>query len=393
MNQPKSKMAWLWENMKGKRVLFVLGLIGTVVYSSMQIVVPYFSGKIVDTFLSSDEAAARVSSDLKTFYTLIAMMIGLTVFRVVVVYLDCMAFEHVSQSVLANIRNYLFNKMQYQDMTFYATYRTGDLMTRMTGDMDAIRHNIAWVIRAIVESLTLYLAAAIYFCFMNWKLALSILIISPLILAIIRVFKREVAPLHALLREKFSVLNTTAQENISGNKVVKAFAREQYEIDKFDVSNVDYKDTNVKTNLTWVKYFPFVETCANSLPIILLLVGGLFIINGQLTIGDYVAFSGLIWAIANPMRMLGNIMNEFQRFSAASTKVMEIYYSEPEIYDAEDAIAHPEPIKGKIEFKNVSFMYSDGTENVLNDISFTINPGETVAIMGLDSGTMMRKRT
>lgn len=382
MNPPKSKMAWLWENMKGRRIMFIVGLIGTVIYSSMQLVVPYFSGKIVDTFLSSEEAILRINAEKETFFTLIAMMIGLTVLRVVIVYLDCMAFEHVSQSVLANIRNYLFNKMQYQDMTFYATYRTGDLMTRMTGDMDAIRHNIAWVIRAIVESLTLYLAAAIYFCFMNWRLALSILIISPLILAIIRVFKKEVAPMHALLREKFSVLNTTAQENISGNKVVKAFAREQYEIDKFDVSNVDYKDTNVKTNLTWVKYFPFVETCANSLPIILLLVGGLFIINGQLTVGDYVAFSGLIWAIANPMRMLGNIMNEFQRFSAASTKVMEIYYSEPDIFDAPDAIAHPEPLKGKIEFKNVSFMYSDGTDNVLNNVSFTINPGETVAIMG-----------
>ena len=382
MNPPKSKMAWLWENMKGRRIMFIVGLIGTVIYSSMQLVVPYFSGKIVDTFLSSEEAILRINAEKETFFTLIAMMIGLTVLRVVIVYLDCMAFEHVSQSVLANIRNYLFNKMQYQDMTFYATYRTGDLMTRMTGDMDAIRHNIAWVIRAIVESLTLYLAAAIYFCFMNWRLALSILIISPLILAIIRVFKKEVAPMHALLREKFSVLNTTAQENISGNKVVKAFAREQYEIDKFDVSNVDYKDTNVKTNLTWVKYFPFVETCANSLPIILLLVGGLFIINGQLTVGDYVAFSGLIWAIANPMRMLGNIMNEFQRFSAASTKVMEIYYSEPDIFDAPDAIAHPEPLKGKIEFRNVSFMYSDGTDNVLNNVSFTINPGETVAIMG-----------
>lgn len=382
MNQPKSKTAWLWENMKGKRIVFVLGLIGTVVYSSMQLVVPYFSGKIVDTFLSSDEAAASVSSNLKYFYTLIAMMIGLTLFRVLVVYLDCMAYEYVSQSVLANIRNYLFNKMQYQDMTFYSKYRTGDLMTRMTGDMDAIRHNIAWIVRAVVESVTLYSAAAIYFCIMNWQLALSILIISPLILAIIVVFKKEVAPLHALLREKFSILNTTAQENISGNKVVKAFAREQYEIDKFDVSNRDYQATNIKTNLTWVKYFPFVETCANSLPIILLLVGGMFIINGKLTVGEYVSFSGLIWAIANPMRLLGNIMNEFQRFSAASTKVMEIYYSEPEIFDAKDAVAHPEPLKGKIEFRNVSFMYDDGTDNVLNNVSFTINPGETVAIMG-----------
>ena len=382
MKYPKTKMAWLWENMEGRRLLFILGLLGTVAYNTMQIIVPYFSGRIVDIFLSSEEAIKRIDTQRDTFYTLIALMIGLTILRVIIVYADCMAFEHVSQTLLSNVRNFLFNKMQYQDMTFYAKYRTGDLMTRMTGDMDAIRHNIAWVIRAIVESIVLYSAVAIYFLILNWKLALAILFISPFILLIIVKFKKEVAPMHALLREKFSILNTNAQENISGNKVVKAFAREPYEIDKFDVTNKDYKETNVKTNLTWLKYFPYVETCANSLPIILLLVGGIFIINGELTMGEYVSFSGLTWAISNPMRLLGNIMNEFQRFSAASDKVMELYYSEPEIVNAPDAIDHPEPLEGKIEFKNVSFMYSDGTEDVLKDISFSINPGETVAIMG-----------
>lgn len=382
MNYPKSKMAWLWENMKGKHLLFILGFIGTIIYNTMQLVVPYFSGKIVDTFLSSDEAILRINTERSYFYSLIALMIGLTIFRVFVVYITCMAFEHVSQTLLANVRNHLFQKMQYQDMTFFSKYRTGDLMTRMTGDMDAIRHNIAWVIRAIVEAIVLYSAVSIYFLILSWKLALAILILSPLILFIITRFKKEVAPMHTLLREKFSVLNTNAQENISGNKVIKAFAREEYEINKFDETNIDYKDTNIKTQLTWVKYFPFVETCANSLPIILLVVGGLFIINGELTMGEYVSFSGLIWAISNPMRMLGNILNEFQRFSSASDKVMELYYAEPGIVDAPDAIAHPEPLKGKIEFKNVSFIYDDGTDEVLKDISFTVNPGETVAIMG-----------
>jgi ATP-binding cassette subfamily B protein len=111
-------------------------------------------------------------------------------------------------------------------------------------------------------------------------------------------------------------------------------------------------------------------------------VGGIFLINGGITMGEYVAFSGLTWALANPMRQLGNIMNEFQRFSAASTKVMELYYSEPAIVDAEDAVDHPERFEGKVEFRDVSFQYDDGILPVLHDISFTIKPGETVAIMG-----------
>lgn len=379
---PKSKIAWLWENIEGYRIVLILGVIGTLVYSCMQLIVPYFSGRIVDEFLTDGDVAAKVSTGMDRLVYLLAMMVGLTIVRVLIVYLDCMAYEYVSQSALVRIREFLYDKVQRQDMTFYATYRTGDLMTRMTGDLDAVRHNIAWVIRAIIESIALYSATAIYFVIMDWKLAISVLMVSPLIFFIIVLFKKKVAPMHALLREKFATLNTDAQENISGNRVVKAFAREEYEIEKFDKANMDYRTTNEETNMIWLKYFPYVETCADILPVVLLLVGGLFIINGTLSMGEYVAFSGLMWAIANPMRLLGNIMNEFQRFQAASDKVMEIYYSEPSIVDSKDAIAHPDKFKGKIEFKNVSFMYSDGVVNVLRNISFTAEPGQTIAIMG-----------
>lgn len=383
-NQHKSsrKMRWLWENMKGRRILFVISIFGTFVYNIMQLTVPYFSGKLVDDYLTGDNAAYNMANDRRGFYILIALMVGLTLIRTVVVYLDCMGYEYVSQYVLLKIRNFLFNKIERQDMKFYTEFRTGDLMTRLTGDLDAVRHNIAWVSRMVIESIVLFGSTMIYFYVMNWKLATALLLVAPLILIIIYLFKKKVAPKHALLREKLAYMNTVAQENISGNRVVKAFAREGYEIDKFDVCNTDYANTNKDTANVWIKYYPFVEMCANLLPIILLLVGGIFIIGGELTMGEYVAFSGLTWALANPMRMMGNIMNEFQRFNAASNKVMEIYYSEPMIVDAPDAIDRPERFKGKVEFKNVSFIYHDGILPVLKNISFTVNPGETVAIMG-----------
>ena len=255
-------------------------------------------------------------------------------------------------------------------------------MTRMTGDLDAVRHMVAWVVRTIVESLSLFFAAAAYFLYMDWLLALCMLAIAPLIFLIIILFKNRVAPQHRTLREKLSRMNTAAQENIAGNRVVKAFARENYEIEKFDACNKDYAETNKKTALTWLVYFPYVETLANLMPVVLLAVGGFFIIGGRITMGEYVAFSGLIWAIANPMRQLGNVMNEFQRFSAASEKVMEIYYSEPEIVDRPGAVDLPERFTGRIEFKNVSFQYADGNLPVLHNVTFTVNPGETLAIMG-----------
>ncbi|MBP5152544.1 MAG: ABC transporter ATP-binding protein [Lachnospiraceae bacterium] len=379
---PMTKLQWLWSNMKGCRGLFVTAILGTVVYNIMQLTVPYFSSQIVDTFLTGPEAADNLKDHRDLFFKLIIMMVSFTVARVVIVYLDCMAYEYASQKTLYRVRNFLYDKIQRQDMKFYSTYRTGDLMTRVTGDLDAVRHMVAWVSRMIIESLSLYLATAVYLFVLNWKLALSVMIFSPFIFIIIIKFRTEVAPRHKALREKLAGMNTYAQENISGNRVVKAFAREEYEIDKFDGANADFRDTNKTTQRTWIKYYPYIESCANLLAVVLLFVGGIFLINDELSMGEYVAFSGLIWAIANPMRQLGGIMNEFQRFSASSAKVMEIYFSEPEIVDSPDAVSHPGPFNGKIEFKHVSFMYSDGKLPVLRDVSFTAEPGETVAIMG-----------
>ena len=207
---PKSRLGWRWENMEGKRVLFVFALLGTALYNVLQLVVPHYSGKLVKLFERVESEGLSLSENSDTFYRLIYLMVGLTLFRVVIVYLDCMAYERVSQGTLFRIRNFLYDKIQRQDMKFYSTYRTGDLMTRVTGDLDAVRHNIAWVVRCIVESFTLYTATAIYFFIMDWKLAISVLLISPLIFVIVVKFKKTVTPKHRALREKLAGMNTYA---------------------------------------------------------------------------------------------------------------------------------------------------------------------------------------
>ena len=382
MKRPKSRIAWLWQNMKGFHALYIVAMFGTIAYNALQLTVPVFSGQIIDNFLTGENARENMETNSSWFFTLVALMVGLTLVRVVIVYTDCLAYEHCSQKVLYRVRVQLYDKIQHQDMTFFKKYGTGDLMTRVTGDLDAIRHMTAWVVRVMIESVSLFTAAAVYFFTVDVKMALCILVISPFVLIIIIAFKKQVAPMHAALREKFAGMNSIAQENIAGNRAVKAFAREDYEIEKFDVSNKDYRDTARKTALVWIKFFPFIEELANLMPVTMLVAGGTFLINGSLTMGEYVAVSGLIWAITNPMRMLGNIMNEFQRFAAASDKVMEICFSEPTIRDKENALHTTERLKGKIEFRNVSFSYEDADIPVLDGISFTVEPGQTVAIMG-----------
>ena len=376
------KLQFLWKNMGGQKALYIVAMIGTALYCVMQLVVPYFSGEIVDRFLTGENAAANLAAHRDEFYGLVAAMVGFTLLRTILVYIDCQTYEHVSQGVLFNIRNYLYRKIEHQDMKFYSAYRTGDLMTRVTGDLDAARHMLAWVVRVVVESIALYCSTMIFFMTMNLRMALCIMAVSPIIFVIILSFKKKIAPLHAKLREKLAGMNTDAQENISGNRVVKAFAKEDYEMEKFDHANRDYRDTNIECAGMWIKYYPYIESTANLMSVLLILCGGLFMINGDMTMGEYVAFSGLIWAVAGPMRQMGNIMNEFERFLAAVQKVMEIYYSEPDIKDAPDAIDRPDRFEGRIEFKNVSFQYADGNMPVLKNISFTAEPGETVAIMG-----------
>ena len=345
---PKGRIAFLWENMQGRRIIYILAMLGTVLYNVLQLVVPYFTGQIVNLFLSGEDAADNLAYHQDVFWQLIGAMIGLTLFRVVIVYVVCITYEHVSQYVLYRIRNTLYDKVQRQDMTFYAKYRTGDLMTRMTGDLDAVRHMIAWVVRMVIECVSLFGAAAVYFLVMDWRLALCLLALTPLIFFIVYRFRLRVQPMHVLLREKFAGMNTDAQENISGNRVVKAFAREDYEMEKFDKANTGYQQTNVETQMTWLRYYPAVESCANILPVLLMVIGGIRLIRGDLTMGEYVAFSGLIWAVCNPMRQLGGVLNEFQRFSAAARKVMELWYAEPTIRSKDDAVDHPEAFRGKV---------------------------------------------
>ena len=271
--------------------------------------------------------------------------------------------------------------VQRQDMAFFDKNTTGDLMTRLSGDIDLVRHTVAWIIKSFLECVVLFLTSSIYFIIIDPIMALCLLALTPLIFIISGIFKKKIGPKFVERRESLSQLNTKAQENIAGNRVVKAFARESYEIEQFDEKNKAYSKTSKDAALTWLKFFPYIETTAQGLTVVQLIAGGIFVITGRITMGEYVSFGGLIWTLSNPMRMIGSLINDFQNFLASANKIIEVYYSRPTITDRHDAVNMPEKFKGEIEFKNVKFAYDNGTP-VLDDISFKINAGETVAIMG-----------
>ncbi len=374
------QIKWIWENMKGYRGRYILALCLTVIGQAMYLTSPIFSQNIVDTFIYNENAAENLETKKQLLIMLCCGMILFTLIRTTIQFNANMLYERCSQGMLSKIRNFLFANVQKQDMTYYDRYRTGDIMTRLSGDLDMVRHSVAWIIKALIESIVLFCSTTVYFFILDPLMAICLLALTPLIFIISGMLRKEVGPKYVDLRERLSQLNTQAQENIAGNRVVRAFAREDYEIERFQEKNADYSEANKTAALTWLKYFPFIEVSAQGLTIVHLIAGGIFVITGRLTMGEYVAFSGLIWTLSNPMRNVGTLINDLQRFLASASKIIEVYYSRPIVVDRDDAVEMPEHLNGEIEFRNVSFSY--GETEVLKDISFKINAGETVAIMG-----------
>lgn len=367
------QLRWIWKNMQGKRRFFVMGLILSVTTMSMMIIIPKLSQVLVDDVLKGGQTD-------KMFPVLLAMC-GVQLLRTTLRYLMIICLEISSQHMIIRIRNHIFDNLVHQEIRFFDRNRTGDLITRVTGDIEYVRHTCAWIVYQFTDSVSVFVASIAFLATINLGLTLLMLSITPLIAVLSWRYIKRIRPIYAHLREKLSQLNTVAQENIAGYRVVRAFVREDYEIEKFSERSEQFRKANLTASYKW-QFFSFVTNIiSQSLTVIMILAGGLFIINGTLTYGELTAFSGLTWALSNPMRNFGVILNDLERFFASAEKVIEVYYAKPTIADRHDAVNISGNIKGKIEFKNVSFSYKKG-QIVLDNVSFTIEPGETVAIMG-----------
>ncbi|WP_139902536.1 ABC transporter ATP-binding protein [Clostridium thermarum] len=362
---------WIWGHVKIYKGKFILAMFMVLLGSAMNMVNPYISGIIVDKVISGGMKELLLK--------LILIMIGITVLKTVNRYVFQMIFERISQDTIFNIREDMYNKLQKLDFDFFNNTRTGDIMAKMTGDIDMIRHFVAWVIYNIFDNGTLLLFAIISMASINWKFTLIMISITPLIGYLATKMANTVRPTFSAIRDQFSKLNSVVQENISGNRVVKAFAKEEYEIQKFTKQNVAYRERNLESSRVWEKYLPVLDSLAGLFSVITILVGGFMVINGSLTMGELVMFNGLIWALNNPMRMAGWLINDVQRFIASAEKVREFLDVDPKIKNQKTNI-HRDRISGYVEFCNVSFNYGD--EEVLKDISFKAKPGQTVAILG-----------
>ena len=366
------QIKWLWDNIDANlHRRHILALVICVITCGLTLVNPALTQKLVDDVI--------VAQNPEPLLKLLAIMLAVQGVRLGLRYYMIITMERDAQNLVYNLRCKLFTRLQYNDMAFFDRNRAGDLMTRLSADLDWCRHFTSYIDYRIIDSVCMFLFTTIYLFCVSWKLTLLLVIVTPMLMLITKLYSSHVRPRFIAMRDRLSEMNTAAQENIAGNRVVKAFAREEYEKEQFDKRNEAFMESNLSINKLWLSFFPFIELLANAMMLITVFVGGLFIIAGELTPGQLAVFTSLSWALSNPMRELGNLLNDLQRFSTSAQKVMEVYYAAPHIVDSPDAVDHGR-MEGRIEFKHVSYRLDGKT--IIDDVSFTVEPGQTVAVMG-----------
>ena len=364
-------MKWFFSYLKKYRLKIIIALILVTFASALAIVNPYVSGIVVDQVISN----GRRELLLNCLIIMIATTLLRSVFRYVYLYL----FERCSQDMLYTIRDVVYRRFLEEDFQFYDKHRTGDLMSRQTGDMDAIRHFVAWVIYNVYENFLLLVFAFAMFFTVELKLALIMMALLPVAFVLTYFQMKAVKPEFHNIRNHFSSLNTAVQENISGNRVVKAFAKEDFEMSKFNAENDGYREAELSSMHVWRKYVPIFEFISSGLTFIVYLAGGLMTIQGSISLGNLVTVTGYLWMLNNPLRMAGWLANDYQRFVASVEKIHSTIIEEPVIKQPKHSV-HLKDFAGDITFSHVNYEAHDDV--ILHDINFTARFGQTIGILG-----------
>ena len=364
-------MKWFWGFLRKYRFRLLGGLILTTFISVLAIVNPYVSGMIVDDVIQGGQY------DL--LWKLVLILLFFTLVRGALRFFYQVIFEVCSQGVLYDMRDVVYRRLLTEDFAFYSKKKTGDLMSRQTGDMEAIRHFVAYIIYQVYENILLFCFALFMIFTVNVKLALCMLIVLPFTAITTAKQSKEVRPTFQRIRDCFSSLNAFVQENVSGNRVVKAFAKEDFEIEKFNKENDAYMDAQLNSSKVWMKYLPIFEVLAYVLNVVLMLYGGWMVITGEMTIGNLVTVNGYLWMLNAPLRMAGWLVNDTHRFITSVEKIYTTYVEEPLVKMPPVPVSRKH-MEGNVEFKDVSYTADD--EDIVKDISFSVKKGQTVGILG-----------
>lgn len=353
-----------------EKLLLIFGTISMVLIILIDQITPMLQKIIVDRGILNKEYSIIIP--------ILLIFLLITLFKAIFGYIKEFIYDYISAKVHYNIRTELFDHIQRFEFDFFDKTNTGELMSRIGEDVENIWQTISFGLRLFVENVLYFTFSTIILFYLNWKLTLiCLLILSPIGILAVKL-EKNLNEGYEEISDKTVEINTRAQENISGVRLVKAFSREKYEIKRFLSLNKDYYNLNIKQADTISKSFPLIEFLSNITLIVMIIVGGYFVLIDEITLGTLVAFSGYIWNLIWPMRQIGWLMDILSRNKASAMKINNIFDRFTKI-NSEEGI-EINKVKGDIEFNNVSFKYDD--EVILKNINLKIKRGSTVAIMG-----------
>ena len=367
-------MKWFYSYLKKYRWKMFVGLFLVTITSVLAIINPRITGFIVDDIIGD---GTNIRIDLLPKFLI--LMITVTVVRSLLRLLFLYLFETASQDMLYDMRDGVYRNLLLKDFAFYNRSRTGDLMSRQTGDMMAIRHFVAYVIYNIYENTLLFVIALFMIFSVDWRIGFAMVAVLPITAFMTYSQSKAIRPKFMHIRDKFSSLNAFVQENISGNRVVRAFAKEDFEIEKFDKENADYRDSELDAATVWTKYIPIFIFLSHLLTFMLMVAGGIMCIYGYMSLGNMVMINSYLWMLSNPLMMMGWLINDYHRFTTSVEKIFATITQKPDIQTPRYP-KEVDKIKGDVEFRNVSYVVDD--EPVLHNVSFHIKQGQTVGIIG-----------
>jgi len=368
-----NRLVGLWRMMTGFRLNYVaanlsLG-VAALAKTSTYLLLRYF----VDHHLMANDAVVAL-------WVIALGFVGLAAVEGSASFMSGRLASLTAEGVARRLRNYLYNHIQHLSFTYHSKTETGELIQRSTSDVDAMRRFFADQAIGMGRIVLLFTINFIAILQLNTRLALSSIVVVPIILLVSLFFFRKISALYEAYQAQDAVVSTTLQENLSGVRVVKAFARQEYEINKFDRDNWEKFVRGRKLLSMHSIFWPISDTVCNIQIIAGFLIGALMAISGEITIGTYLAYAGLIIWIIFPMRNLGRLIVQTSTGMVSYNRVMAIIKEDREPLDQGDYQPADGP-KGLIEFKNVGFSYEEGSQ-ALEDISFTVQPGQVIALLG-----------
>ena len=287
---------------------------------------------------------------------------------------------HTVQGAVYDIRNSLYDYILHLSFSYHDRTRTGQLISRMTSDINNISRFFSFGLSSIISMTLTFLGASFMLFSMSWQLGLlGLMLVPPMALIAVK-GSSTLGPRFYSLRRQFGRVTAQLQENFSGVRVVKAFAREEYEIEKLGRELEEFLKQRMGVIRVFALFMPSMSLMTNLGMLMVLGYGGWSVINGRMSVGQMVASQGYLMMLTGPIRMIGWMVVMGRRAAAAGERIFEVLDARPEIVESSDATELP-PLRGEVRFKNVSFAYEEGSE-VLQSIDLTARPGETVALLG-----------